>query len=51
MKYSIKITYPSGTVAYMIHRDRTSWCKRTAMKYLKDFVLWHGLKAELERQD
>jgi hypothetical protein len=49
MKYQIKISYPSGIVAYMIHKDKQQWCKRTAQKYIKEFVMWHGLKVELEK--
>lgn len=48
MRYAIKITYPSGVVAYMVHRDRASWCLRSARKHLREFVMLHGLKAELE---
>lgn len=48
MKYSIKITSPSGVIAYMSHRDKTQWCKRTAEKHLREFVYLHGWKAELE---
>lgn len=48
MKYSIKITYPSGTIAYMSHKGKTSWCKRTAKKYLTEWVYLHGHKAEIE---
>lgn len=47
-RYKIKIIYPSGTISYMIHRDRSEWTKRTALKHLNEFILWHGLKAELE---
>lgn len=46
-RYSIKITYPSGMVAYMSHRDRTEWCKRSALKHLREWVHLHGIKAEM----
>ena len=48
MKYQIKITYPSGLVAYLIHRDRLAWTKRTAQKHLDEFSLASGLACELE---
>lgn len=48
MKYQIKITYPDGLVTRLIHKDRMSWCLRSAKKHLHEFVLKHGLKAELE---
>lgn len=48
MKYQVRITYPSGQVSYLIHRDRTAWRKATAQKYLNQFVLTFGLMAELE---
>jgi len=48
MKYQLKITYPSGVIAYMTHRDKTQFCKRTAQKHMREFVMWHGLKVELE---
>lgn len=47
MKYSIKITYPSGKVAYLCHKDKTAFCKRTAQKYLQEWVYLHGHKAEI----
>ena len=48
MKYQIKITYPSGLVAYLIHHDRLAWTKRTAAKYLAEFTAASGLACELE---
>jgi len=39
MRYQIKITYPDGFVAYLIHRDRTSWCKRTALHHINT-ITW-----------
>jgi hypothetical protein len=46
-RYQIRITYPSGVVAFMCHRDRTEWCKRSAQKHLREFVYLHGITAEL----
>ena len=46
-RYSIKITYPSGFVAYMSHKDKTSWCLRTARKHLSEWVYLHGFHAEI----
>lgn len=48
-RYSIKIIYPSGTVAYMSHKGKSSWCYSSAKKHLNEFVLWHGLHAELDK--
>jgi len=48
MKYSIKILENSIFRAYVIHKGRSEWCKRTAEKHLKEFVHLHGWKAELE---
>ena len=47
IKYQIKITYPSGTIAFMFHRDKTKWCLKTAKKYLREWVYLHGINAEL----
>jgi len=47
MKYSIKITYPSGVVSHMRHKDKTAFCKRTAKKYLAEWVHLHGVHAEI----
>lgn len=49
MKYQILITYPNGNHAYLVHKDRFAWSKRTAQKYLKEFVAAFGLDCELER--
>jgi hypothetical protein len=46
-RYSIKVTYPSGVVAYMTHNGRSCWTKRYAVKHLREFVYLHGFKAEL----
>jgi hypothetical protein len=47
MRYSIKITYPSGVVAYMSHMGRTEWCYSSAKRHLKEWVYLHGITAEL----
>lgn len=47
-RYMIKIIYPSGTVAYMSNKGKNKWCYSNAKKHLNEFVLWHGLHAELE---
>jgi hypothetical protein len=48
MKYSIRIQYPDG-VAYMAHRDKTAWTKRTAIKYATEWNRQHpDLPAQLE---
>jgi len=49
MKYSIKITYPSGVVAYLSDKGKTSWCKKTAKKKLSEMVYLHNHKFELEK--
>jgi hypothetical protein len=46
-RYAIKITYPSGVVAYMSHGGRNSWCKRSAMKHLREWVYLHGHEVEM----
>jgi hypothetical protein len=48
-RFSIRITYPNGIVAYMSFRDRTSWCRSQANKHLRDWIYLHGIKAELEK--
>ena len=48
MKYQVRITYPSGTVAYLIHKDKLAWTKGTAQKYLSEFAQAFGLPCELE---
>ena len=49
MKYAIKITCPSGAIAYLKDRDKTCWCKRTANKKLSEMVhLNDGHKYEME---
>jgi len=49
MKYSIKITYPSGVIAYLSHKDKTAWTKKTALKYMSEWVHLHGHWVELEK--
>jgi hypothetical protein len=49
--YSIKISYPSGVIAYMSHKGKTEWCKRTAQKHLREWVYLHGITAELIKND
>jgi hypothetical protein len=53
MKYSIKITYPNGQAAYLSHKNKTEWCKKTAQKYLERWNASHGtghkVVAEIEK--
>lgn len=51
MKYSVKISYPSGIVAYMSYRGKISWCKKQAKKHIKEWVYLHGVTVELEESD
>jgi hypothetical protein len=48
MKYSLKITYPNGIVAYMDFRGRTSWCRSQAYYHKKTWVYMHGVTVEVE---
>lgn len=36
MRYAVRIFYTDGTVAYLGHRGRSSWCLRTARKHAAD---------------
>ena len=36
-KYSVRITNIAGNSSYLTHRDRTNWCKQTALKHTKEF--------------
>ena len=47
MRYSIKITHPSGVVTYMQHKGKNEWCFSAARKHLKEWVYLHGITAEL----
>lgn len=47
MKYQVRITYPTGLVAILTHRDKTSWTKRTAQRHLAEFVTHFGLPCAL----
>lgn len=48
MKYQIRITYPNGLIAYLAHRDKSAWIKRTAQKHMSEFAQVFGLPCELE---
>ncbi len=51
MKYSIKITYSNGQQAYLGHKGKTAWCKKTAEKYLEQWKTGAGKStiAEIEK--
>ena len=38
MKYSILCKHHDGSISYITHRNRTSWCIRAARKHLHDCV-------------
>jgi len=46
-KYQVKVTYPSGFVAMLMYRDKTSWCKRQAQHHIDTYAYWHGVQLEL----
>lgn len=48
MKYQVRVTLADGSKAILIHRDRTSWGKRTARKHQQDFMRAFGLLCTLE---
>lgn len=35
-RYCIRIHYPEGD-AFLSHRDKSAWCRRTALKYLQEW--------------
>lgn len=48
--YSIKLTGPNGGTAYLWHRDKSTFCLRTAKKYLAEWLLCNPTgKAEIEK--
>lgn len=41
MKYYVRLKTDHNTVSYLLHKDRTKWCKRTAKKHAEEFVAKH----------
>ena len=46
-RYSIEITYPNGTIAYMSFRGKTEWCYSQARYHMKTWVHTHGIVPKL----
>lgn len=38
MKYSIKITYPSGVITYLGYNGKASWCKSQAYHHKNTYT-------------
>lgn len=49
-RYYIRVFLEDGRIAYLLHKDRTKWCLRTARKHLKEYIAMHGGIATLEKE-
>lgn len=48
-KYQVKIINSDESFhAYLTHKNKTSWCKRIALKHMNEFISRHKMNAKLE---
>ncbi len=47
-RYRVRVMIKGEFKGYLIHRDKTSWCKRSAVKQANDCVYLHGWQCIIE---
>ena len=47
--YFVRLIDCTGFAGYLTYRDRTSWCKRTAIKHANEFIQKFGGSFILEK--